>query len=292
MPRVAVNGIELEVDVRAGHRPTPVVMIMGLGVPLTYWEDGFCDRLAARGHSLVRFDNRDVGKSSWLEELGVPDVVGLMSTALGGERVQAPYVLSDMAADVVGLLDALEIEAAHVMGISMGGMIAQTVAIEHPTRVRTLTSIMSTTGDRDLPTATPEAMQVLFRPAPREREANIAHRVASWRVLAGDTYPADEQRIRRLGETAYDRGFHPEGVARQLAAIIASGSRREALREVRAPTLVLHGDADPLIRVEAGRDTAAQIPGARLVELEGMGHEMPPALWPRIVDEIDAHLTR
>jgi pimeloyl-ACP methyl ester carboxylesterase len=197
-----------------------------------------------------------------------------------------------MAEDAMGLLDHLGIEAAHVAGVSMGGMIAQTLAIEHAPRVRTLTSIMSTTGAPDLPAAKPEAMAVLMTPIPTERAAAIERGVTTYKTIGSPGYPPDEAELRALLERAFDRGVHPEGVARQLVAILASGSRREQLAGVRIPTLVIHGVADPLVPVEGGRDTAASIPGAELLEVEGMGHDLPRALWPTLVDAIAKNVAR
>ena len=209
-----------------------------------------------------------------------------MAALQGGARVEAPYTLDHMADDTAGLLDALEVDAAHVVGASMGGMIAQTLAIRHPKRVRTLTSIMSTTGRPGLPGPTPAALGVLLAPPVAGREANVERGVATWRVIGSPGFPFDEPRIRERAGRAFDRGFHPEGVARQLAAILASGSRRERLAGVRAPTLVIHGEADPLVPVACGVDTADAVPGAELLLVEGMGHDLPRGAWPAILDAI------
>jgi pimeloyl-ACP methyl ester carboxylesterase len=292
MPRARANGIELEYDTFGDAGDPALLLVMGLGAQMILWREDFCEALAARGHRVIRFDNRDVGLSTRFAHAGAPDLVATMTAALRGEAIDAPYRLSDMAADAAGLLDALEIEAAHVVGTSMGGMIAQTLAIEHPARVRTLTSIMSTTGERTLPPAKPEAMAVLMTPAPTEREAAIEHGVRVYSTIGSPGYPPDEAELRALLARAFDRGVDPEGVARQLVAILASGSRRDALGSVRAPALVIHGLADPLVPVEGGRDTAACIPGAELMEIEGMGHDLPRALWPTFVDAIAKHTAR
>jgi pimeloyl-ACP methyl ester carboxylesterase len=289
MPRVEANGIELEYE-RFGRAGDPaLLLVMGLGAQMILWHDEFCAALAERGFEVVRYDNRDVGRSTWLEEAGMPDVMGALAAAAARRPIDAPYRLSDMAADAAGLLDALELEAAHVVGASMGGMIAQTLALEHPARVRTLTSIMSTTGHPDLPPARPEAMALLMTPVPPEREAQIARSVQASRVIGSPGYPSDEAELRALAERAFERGVNPPGFARQLVAILASGSRRDALRAVRTPTLVIHGADDPLVPVEAGRDTAASVPGAELLEIPGMGHDLPRALWPVVVDAIAKH---
>ncbi len=286
MPRARANGIEIEYETFGDPADPTLLLVMGLGGQMILWPEELCSDLAARGLHVVRFDNRDVGRSTWLEQAGMPDVAGALGAALQGRPIPAPYLLRDMAADAVGLLDALGIDTAHVVGASMGGMIAQTLAIEHPARVRTLTSIMSTTGHPGLPQARPDAMAVLLTPAPTERAAAIDHGVRVWRTIGSPGFPFDEAEVRRRAALAFDRGVNPPGVARQLVAILASGSRREALRGVRAPTLVIHGLADPLVPVEGGRDTAQAVPGAELLEFEGMGHDLPRPLLSRFAEAI------
>ncbi len=281
--KIATNGVELEVDVR-GSGP-PVVLIMGIGTQLVHWPEPFCDALAARGHTVIRFDNRDMGCSSRLDHLGVPDLKVMVARALVGLRNTAPYTLSDMAADVVGLLDALGHERAHVAGISMGGMVAQTLAIEHPGRVRSLTSINSTTGDRRF-VGQPKALSALFSKRPSSRDSIPDFAVHIMRTLSTPRYPCDEDDVRRTALVAYDRGNNPAGFIRQFGAIMASGSRAKRLRSVRSPTLVLHGSDDPLIPLAAGRATAEAIPGARLRVVEGMGHVFNRSLWPTLVEAI------
>jgi pimeloyl-ACP methyl ester carboxylesterase len=221
-----------------------------------------------------------------MKEAGTPNLPMVLMSVMTGGTIEAPYTLSDMAADTVALMDALGIGSAHIVGASMGGMIAQTLAIEHPERVRSLTSIMSTTGDPTLPQATPEVMSVLMTPPSADREGNIQRGINVFRTIGSPGFPFDEERIRGIAGRSYDRGFHPEGVARQICAIFASGNRSERLREIKVPALVLHGKDDPLVRYECGVATAEAIPGAALVSIEGMGHDLPPSLWPRIVDEI------
>jgi pimeloyl-ACP methyl ester carboxylesterase len=292
MPRARVREIELEYETFGREGDPALLLIMGLGAQMIFWHDDFCGALVERGFRVVRFDNRDVGRSTWLDAAGMPDVMGVMAEVLQGRPVEAPYLLRDMAGDTAGLLEVLDIPAAHVVGASMGGMIAQTLAIEHPERVRSLTSIMSTTGSRDLPPARPEAMGALLTPIPTEREAAIERSVEIFRLIGSPGFPFDETEMRARAARAFDRGVNPAGVARQLVAILASGSRREALGSVRAPTLVIHGAADPLVPVEAGRDTAQAVPGAELLEIEGMGHDLPQALWPTFVDAIAKLVTR
>ncbi|HTY16638.1 MAG TPA: alpha/beta fold hydrolase [Myxococcota bacterium] len=292
MPRARANRIEIEYESIGDPEDPPLLLVMGLGAQMILWPDEFCEALADRGHHVVRFDNRDAGLSTRLDPAGLPDVMGALGAVAQGRPVDAPYRLSDMAADAAGLLDALDLPSAHVVGASMGGMIAQTLAIEHPARVRTLTSIMSTTGDPSLPQARPEAMAMLLTPPPTERAAAIEHGVRLWRTIGSPGFAFDEAEVRAMAGRTFDRGPSPAGTARQLVAILASGSRRDALAAVRAPTLVIHGAADPLIPVDAGRATAAAVPGAELLEIEGMGHDLPRALWPTLVDAIAKHAAR
>jgi pimeloyl-ACP methyl ester carboxylesterase len=290
MPRARANGIELAYETFGAKGAPPLLLVMGLGSQMLLWPEEFCEALAGRGFCVIRFDNRDVGLSSRIDEAGMPDVGAIVAALMQGRPVtSAPYLLSDMADDTAGLLGALGLPGAHVVGASMGGMIAQTLAIRHPGRVRSLTSIMSTTGDPALPPARPEAMAVLMTPAPTGREAYLEYSVHVWRTIGSPGFPFDEKGVRQTAERVFERGIHPAGVARQLVAILASGSRKKALAGVRAPTLVIHGAADPLIPVEGGRDTAASVPGAELLVIEGMGHDLPRGAWPRLLDAISRH---
>ncbi len=292
MPTLTANGIRIAYEEFGDRAAAPVLLIMGLGAQMVLWREDFCRLLAARGHRVIRFDNRDVGESSWLDSLGVPDVMGAFAAAATQQPFAAPYLLRDMAADAAGLLDGLAIEAAHVVGTSMGGMIAQTMAIEAPARVRTLTSIMSTTGAPGLPTPRPEVAAVLITPPPPTRAEAIEHGVTVYRTIGSPGFPFDEAEVRHLATVMYDRGFHPLGVARQLVAVLASGDRTAALAGLRLPTLVVHGTDDPLVPFPAGQATAAAIPGAELLAIEGMGHDMPRPIWPRLVDAISALTAR
>jgi pimeloyl-ACP methyl ester carboxylesterase len=285
MPNLKANGIHLEYEEFGNPADRPVLLIMGLGAQMILWRDDFCQSLAARGHRVIRFDNRDVGKSTWFDHLEVPDVMATMTAALTGQPIQAPYLLKDMAADAAGLLDGLGIERAHVVGASMGGMIAQSLAIEHPAKVISLTSIMSTTGNLSMLQPQPEALGVLLTPQPTSREAAIERGVMVFRII-GSPGMFDEQEIRELATQSYDRGMNPAGVMRQLVAILGSGSRNEALRKLQVPALVIHGKVDPLVPFAAGEDTAASIPSAELLAIDGMGHDMPRPLWPRIIDAV------
>jgi pimeloyl-ACP methyl ester carboxylesterase len=282
------GGIELAYERFGDPAGTPLLLIMGLATQMLGWPDEFCAGLAARGLSVVRFDNRDIGLSTHLHDAPPPD----LAAATLGDTSSASYTLSDMARDAAGLLDALELESAHVVGASMGGMIAQTLAIEHAERVRTLTSIMSTTGDPSVGGASQQALGVLLAPPARNRAEAIERTVSNYRVIGSPAYELDEPALRERAGLSFDRGYDPAGVARQLVAIIASGDRTARLRELRLPALVIHGVEDPLVRVSGGRATAAAIPGAELVELDGMGHDLPRALWPLITDRITALIER
>lgn len=292
--RSRANDIELAWDSFGDPAGSLLLLVMGLGAQMVAWDDAFCARLAeAGGHRVIRFDNRDIGHSTHLTLLGVPDIQALMVQAMAGQPLRTPYDLRDMAADCVGLLDALGIERAHVVGASMGGAIGQEMCIHHARRMLSFTSIMSSTGAPGLPPPTPEAMAVLFSPAPTTFDAYQAHHAKVWRILRGPaSFPLDEARDAEKAQLVFLRGLNPAGVARQLAAILASGNRKPALREVRVPTLVIHGDDDPLVPVACGVDVADAIPGAQLLRIPGMGHALPIPMWPQIVDAIAAHTAR
>jgi pimeloyl-ACP methyl ester carboxylesterase len=290
--RAAANGIELCYDTFGERSDPPVVLVMGLAAQMIAWDDEFCSQLAGRGRWVVRFDNRDIGRSTHFDAAGVPDVGAALFAAMQGKAVEAAYRLEDMARDVVGLLDALRIDRAHVVGASMGGAIAQTMAIHHAERLQSLVSIMATTGDPGLPPPTPEATAVLLKPTPLELGAYIESYAATWKVLRAGSFPLDEARDDSRARANHARGLHPAGVARQILAILASGSRKPALAGVRVPTLVIHGSTDPLVPLACGEDTARTIPGADLVVVEGMGHALPVSFWPRIIDAIASHTTR
>ena len=291
MAIAASNGLELCYDTFGDPEAPPLLLVMGLGAQMGAWEDGFCRALADGGHFVVRFDNRDCGLSTKFD--GAPaDIMAVLAAEAGaGEMPAAAYDLSDMAADAVGLLDALGIATAHIVGASMGGMIAQTIALEHPARVRTLTSIMSTTGEPEFFQSDPEAIAVLLTPAPEERDAYIENAVRSTRVISGARY-FDAERTAALAAGFYDRAFYPIGTVRQLIAIRASGSRGEALASLDVPTLVIHGREDTLILPPAGFRTAEVIPHADLLMLGDMGHDLPEPLWGSITGAILAHTSR
>jgi pimeloyl-ACP methyl ester carboxylesterase len=265
----------------------PMLLIMGLGVQMLGWDEELCGILAAQGFRVVRFDNRDAGRSTRYEG-PVPDWTALAA----GDASSATYLLDDMADDAVKLLDHLGIEAAHVVGASLGGMIAQVLALRDPERVLSLTSMMSTTGDRAVGQAHPEALGALFDTPPNDSEGLADWAVRNWRVIGSPGFEIDEERLRERARRSFERGLDPRGTARQLAAIIASGDRTSQLAKLRLPTLVIHGEEDPLIDVSGGRATAAAIPSARLILIPGMGHDMPRDLWQRFVEEIVANVRR
>ena len=288
MTSVEANGITIEYA-ETGPRDAPVILlIMGLGMQLIAWPQSFCDRLAARGFRVIRFDNRDVGHSTPIPA-GSLAMASMMARAFFGLPVRPPYTLTDMARDALGLLDALGIDRAHVVGASMGGMIAQILAVEHPERVKSLTSIMSTTGNRRLPGPSSKVLRALLRPRPRNKAAAVRRSMEFFRLIGGSGFPPTEAELREKAERAVQRSYRPDSVLRQLIAIRTAPSRVAALRRLRAPTLVLHGSDDPLVPMAGGEDTAANIPGARLRIIPGMGHFLPEALLPLLVDEIAAH---
>ena len=284
MPTVKANGVELYYeDTGAGE---PLLLIMGLGSQMVFWDRDFIDDLVARGFRVIAYDNRDVGLSERLDDLPVPRVGRVLVRALLRQRVSAPYGLGDMARDAVGLLDALDIESAHILGVSMGGMIAQIVAIEHTGRVRTLTSIMSHPGDFPSMFCKPRALRALVSRMPRERDAAIDKYVEMRRALSGAGFPFEEAGYRDKAAQAIDRGMYPRGYKRHIAAVAAARSRLAALRQVSLPALVVHGEADPLILPRGGKKTAQALSNARLRLVPGMGHEMPRPVRAQVARDI------
>jgi pimeloyl-ACP methyl ester carboxylesterase len=290
MPNVSANGIRIEYETFGDPSSPPLLLISGLGRQMISWVDSLCDQLAEKSHYAIRFDNRDVGLSSKMDSAGEPNMTEVLNAHQAGDGTNIPYTIDDMADDAIGLLDALCISAAHVCGVSMGGMIAQAMAIRYPSRVWSLISMQSTTGAPDLPPARPEAKALLLTPPPTEREAHIEHMVNLFRVFAGSGVLLDEDLTRRLVEQGYDRCHYRKGVLRQAAAVFAAGDRTRALNTVIAPTLVIHGSEDPIVPVEHGKATAAAVRHAELLIIEGMGHGMTfPEVWPLWVDAIAAH---
>jgi pimeloyl-ACP methyl ester carboxylesterase len=282
------NGLELCYQEMGPADGEPLLLIMGLATQMIAWDEEFCAPLAERGFRVVRFDNRDIGRSARIDSAGVPPRADLIL----GRRGSAAYLLRDMATDTVGLMDRLGIESAHVVGASMGGMIAQTLAIEHPARVRSLVSIMSNTGSRWTGLPSRKAMAVLLGRPPKGREAAIERALRTFSVIGSPGFPFDEERVRRIAGRSYDRGHGAAGVVRQLHAVTASGDRTQALRGVRVPATVIHGNRDVLVRPAGGRATARAIPNARLRMIDGMGHDLPRRLWPVFAEEIAATAAR
>ncbi|WP_114520945.1 alpha/beta fold hydrolase [Altererythrobacter sp. ZODW24] len=290
MPQITANNIAIEYEEYGDAANPPMLLVMGLGAQLTLWPMELVEALVERGYRVIRYDNRDIGLSQKIDDAGNVSIPWTMIKARFGFKPKVPYTLSDMAADAVGLLDALDIEKAHIVGASMGGMISQLIAAEHPDRVLSLTSVMSTTGHRKLPAAKREAFKALTtRPADMEMETIREHGLFISRAIGSPGYPGDETRIKDRTEENFNRSYYPAGMARQLAAIIADGDRRTRLSAVTAPTLVVHGEADPLVTVEGGHDTAKHIPGAKLKTFPGMGHDLPLELVDPMADAIAEH---
>jgi pimeloyl-ACP methyl ester carboxylesterase len=282
-----VNDVELCYETFGDPGDPAMLLVMGLATQMVGWPDEFCEQLAARGFFVIRYDNRDVGRSQKMD-YPVPTVKQLL---LRDQRA-ARYTLEHMAADGTGLLDQLGISHAHVVGVSMGGMIAQTMAARFPDRVLSLASIISNTGARWSGQPSPRMYPMLLKKPPRDRAGYIDHTVATFKKIGSSGFPPDEAELRRTAERSYDRGLNPAGSVRQLAAIIASGDRTPLLRTITAPTVVIHGHKDRLVPTSGGRATAKAIPGARLVIIEGMGHDLPRGAWPRMLDEIEHNAAR
>lgn len=277
-----VGEVELCYETFGSPSDPTVLLVMGLGTQMIAWRTEFCERLAARGFQVVRYDNRDCGRSTRFDDHPVP-----RQSEIFTRRIKNPaYSLADMAADGIGLLDHLGVERAHIAGVSMGGMITQQIGVDHPERVLSLASIMSTTGSQLVGQATPLALKTLLTPAPTEREGFVQHLQSAWMVIGSPGFEKDAEDVRELAENTFDRGIAPAGTARQLAAIIAAGNRTASLRTITAPTLVLHGERDILIRASGGRATARAIPTSRYVQIAGMGHDLPRGAWDRMIDAI------
>lgn len=284
MPSTPANGITIEYETSGDPDAPPLLLIMGLGGQLIAWDDEWVAALVDRGFYVVRFDNRDMGLSTWFDSAGPADLVA----ALHGKG-EAVYLLSDMADDAAALLDALGLPSAHAVGVSMGGMIGQTLAINHPSRVLSLVSIMSTTGNPAVGAPSSEAANALLRAPAPDRDGAIAQSVEVWQTIGSPGFPFHEDRVRAQAAAAYDRAFHPEGTGRQLMAIFSSGDRTPGLAKLDCPTLVVHGEADPLVNPSGGRATAEAVPGAQLVMVPGMGHHLPLELTDELTDRIAAH---
>ena len=291
MPQVRANDIDIEYEEFGASSDPTILLIMGLGMQLIAWPEPFCRDLAECGYRVIRYDNRDTGFSTKFDGHKAAGVLSMIIRSTLHLPIRVPYKLKDMADDAVGLLDALGIETAHVIGASMGGMIAQNVAASYPKRVRTLTSIMSTSGHRSLPGADPLVRRHIFhaRPGGNDREAIVNHNMRTIELIGSPAYPVDADKRREMASLSYDRCFYPQGFTRHVAAIIHDGDRRNRLQTIEAPTLVIHGREDPLVPLAGGIDTAEHIPDTRLEIIDGMGHNLPIELWPQIIDLIDDH---
>ena len=289
MARIKANGIEIEYETFGRKGDPALLLIMGLGAQLTLWPESLCEGLASRGFHVVRYDNRDVGLSTDFDKWGVPNIMDAFMKLMKGEKVAAPYLLDDLANDTIGVLDALDIDHAHMVGASMGGMIAQIVAAKFPQRTRSLVSIMSTSGRRGLPMGKPEAVAMLSaQPEGPSREQLIAHAIKLRTVIGSPGFPADPAELRALVERNIDRRYYPAGAARQYLAVMASGDRVDLLKTVKVPTLVLHGDDDPLLPVDGGRDVASLVPGAKIETFPGWGHDVPRQMVPKLIESISS----
>ena len=285
MPHVKANGLDIYYESHGPDDAEPILLIMGLGAQMSRWSPDFIAALTDAGHRVIAFDNRDIGLTEKLDAAGPPDMPAIFQAIREGRKPTVAYTLDEMAADAAGLIEALGIERAHIVGASMGGMIAQLVAADHPHRTLSLTSIMSTTGNPELPRAKPEAMARLNTPAPdpaKDLDAYLASAVEGAKVMAG-TYPVDEAQVRAQSLSDFRRSYYPVGFQRQYVGVLASPDRRPKLKTIKAPTVVIHGEDDPLVPVEGGRDTAANIPGADLRIIPGVGHEMPKAVQDEFV---------
>lgn len=289
MAKILSNGIELEYDTFGDPADPSLILIAGLGGQMILWGENFCEALAARGLWVIRFDNRDTGLSSKIERPVAPDPDMLLAALGRGEKIEIPYCLEDMAADAVGLMDGLEIRKAHVCGASMGGMIGQIMAIRYPERLLSLISIASATGNPDIRKDRVNEVKKPYRqplPVPTDREEYMAYMVKGLKELTGPGFPYDEAEVSELAGGLFDRSFYPEGATRQLLAVLTAGNRKPALSKINIPALIIHGDSDPLVPVECGYDTAEAIPGAELLIIKGMGHDLPKGAWSQIIEAI------
>ena len=309
MAKANANGIQIEYDTFGERSSPPLLLIIGWATQMIGWDEELCKEWARKGFYVIRFDNRDIGLSTKMEEAGVPDLMAAIKAGRKGEKVDAPYTLDHMGDDTVGLLDALEIDKAHLCGFSMGAVIAQTIAIRYPSRIRSMTLVSATTAptairalmmlegeawvkraNPELPRMRPEFAAISFAPPPEEREAYLDYAVKLYRVIAGPGFPFDEVWHRDLAGRSYERSFYPPGAIRQAVAHIAHRNRKPALASVTVPTLIIHGADDLVFPVECGKDVAQAIPGSNLMIIEGMGHDMPHgSAWPHIVEAVVAH---
>jgi pimeloyl-ACP methyl ester carboxylesterase len=292
MPNVKVNGIQIEYDTFGEVGSKPLLMIKGVGQQMITWSEDFCSLLAQAGHYVIRYDHRDVGLSSKLENEKTPELAEIVTAVAQGQKIKPPYTLDDMAADSIGLLDALGIEKAHVCGMSMGSAIAQVLTISYPSRVLSLTLMMTSTGNPDVPSTKPEGLAAILAPQPDQREAYIDHHLKTFRILSSPKFPFNEEKHRQLAGRLFDRSYYPVGMNRHFLAVLAQENRKPALAGLKIPALIIHGAADPLVPVEAGKDAAEAIPGSELLIIEGMGHDLPAEVWPAVVEAMSKNTAK
>lgn len=294
MAQLTANGLQIEYDTFGEPNADPLLLIMGLGTQMTAWTPEFCNTLAGHGHYVIRFDNRDIGLSTKFDGARAPSRMQFVMNHLFRIGLKPPYTLQDMASDALGVLDALDIQSAHVVGASMGGMIAQLVAVSNPQRVKTLTSLMSSSGDPKLPTPRPNVIRQIFtrRPATKDPAKMLSYAIRTAKLISSPGFPRSDEQWRELIQAANQRSFYPQGFKRQFAAIVADGSRVRRLQKIQSPTLVIHGKADVLVPVECGIDTARNIRDARLELIDGMGHDIPPQLVNQLTSLIASHTGR
>jgi pimeloyl-ACP methyl ester carboxylesterase len=290
MPTVTANNIEIHYDTFGPKTGAPLLLIGGLGWQLIAWEEAFCQQLATKGFFVIRFDNRDTGLSTWFSDCGSPDLQSIALDVQNKRKPAVAYKIDDMAADSIGLMDALGIERSHICGTSLGGMVAQSMAINHPDRILSLTSIMSTTGNTELPRPDAEALAIASAERINDREAAAKRALDLIRVAGSPGFPSDKEHIIEKAYQAYDRAFNAEGVTRQIAAVFASGDRRPNLRKLSVNALIIHGTDDPLVPLTDGIDTHENIPGSELLVIDGMGHDLPQGVWSQIIAGISRHI--
>lgn len=291
MPKANLNQIQLEYETIGESSSEPLLLIAGIGSQLLAWSDDFCKKLAVNGFFVIRFDNRDVGLSTKFDDAGIPDMMEISAAYYRGEKPTLPYTLEDMADDAVGLLDALNVEKAHICGASMGGIIAQIIAYRHPSRVHSLIVMISTTGNPGLPPAKPEIMAQFFAPVPSEREAYIEEMIKRDSLICGN-FEYDKVQRREYRTKEYDRSYYPEGIARQMAAMAVPGNIQPRISSIKAPTLVIHGKEDPFNSIDAAKEIASTIPGAELLLIDGMAHSFPKEILPQIIKAIVSHCNK
>ncbi|UCG82919.1 MAG: alpha/beta fold hydrolase [Dehalococcoidia bacterium] len=293
MPKVTANGIQIEYDTFGDPSDPPLLLISGNRAQLVGWPEPLRDQLAEQGFRVIRFDNRDVGISSKMDDIEVPTVFEIIASREKGEEVRIPYTLDDMADDTIGLLDALDIEKAHIFGVSMGGMIAQLMAIRYPSRVLTLISMMCGTAGTPIENVKPELVSFGLTPMPADRAGYVEYNIKLHQLLAGSRFPLDKRLARQIAQLSYDRCYCPQGVDRQMAAIMSAWDRTHALNSVKSPTLVILGSEDPAIAVDDSRAVAEAVPGAELLIIEGLGHGLLfPDIWSLWVESVTKHIRK